>query len=114
MYVHLQKDMEEKVRALEEMLRLQRDKFTNVMGVTKTKRQDAGVWQRVLQCVAVCCSDLQYAAVCCRVLPCPALCCSVLQCVAVCCSVLQCVAVCCSVSCIMLQLQYSAACCSVV
>jgi len=32
-----------------------------------------------------------------RVLQCVAVCCSVLQCVAVCCSVLQCVAVCCSV-----------------
>ena len=43
----------------------------------------------VLQCVAVCCSE-----VCCSVLQCDAVCCSVLQCVAVCCSVwivVQCV-----------------------
>ena len=77
----------------------------------------------MLQCVAVCCSELQCAqqnmqqlhqvdilAVCCSVLRCVAVCCSVLQCVqqnmqqlhqvdilAVCCSVLQCVVVCCSV-----------------
>ena len=84
----------------------------------------------VLQCVAVCYSELKYAAVlsgdrpralyvavrcsvlqsvaeCCRVLQCVAECCSVLQCVAACCSVLQCVAVCCSV------LQCVAVCCRV-
>jgi len=32
----------------------------------------------VLQCVAVCCSELQYVAVCCSVLQCVAVCCSVL------------------------------------
>jgi len=60
----------------------------------------------VLQCVAVCYSELKYVAVlsgdrpralyvavCCSVLQCVAVCCSVLQCVAVCCRVLQCVAV---------------------
>jgi len=46
---------------------------------------------RVLQCVAACCSVL---AVCCSVLHCVG---SVLQSLTVCCSVLQCVAVCCSV-----------------
>ena len=51
----------------------------------------------MLQCVAVCGSELQCVAVCCSVLQCVAVCCSVLQCVAVCCSVLQCVAVSCSV-----------------
>jgi len=64
----------------------------------------------VLQCVAVCCSDMcatwhvkdstsllvTCVAVYCSVLQCVAVCCSVLQCVAVCCSILQCVAVCCS------------------
>jgi len=52
--------------------------------------------QRVVQCVAECCSVVQYVAVCCGVW-CVAGCCSVLQCGAVCCSVLQCGAVCCSV-----------------
>ena len=47
--------------------------------------------QRVLQCVAVCCSVLQCVAVCCSVLQYVAVCCSVLHCVAVC------VAVCCCV-----------------
>jgi len=77
----------------------------------------------LLQCVAVCCSELQFVAVWCKVLQCVAVCCSVfshtnfriccsailllycgvevcfsrLQCVAACCSVLQRVAVCCSV-----------------
>jgi len=46
--------------------------------------------ERVMQCVAVCCSVLQCVAVCCIVLQCVAMCCNVLQCVAVCCSVLQC------------------------
>jgi len=56
----------------------------------------------LLQCVAVCCSQmhipilqivwLKLCGVCCSVLQCVAVCCSVLQCVAVCCSVLQCVA----------------------
>jgi len=75
--------------------------------------QYVAVWDRVLQCVAECCSVLymyatadkrakptdrlilrcvlQCVAVCCRVLQYLAVCCSVLQCVAVCCSVLQCV-----------------------
>ena len=39
--------------------------------------------ERMLQCVAVCCSVLQCVAVCCSVL--------VLQCIAVCCNMLQCV-----------------------
>jgi len=39
---------------------------------------------RLLQCVAVSCSELQCAAVCCSVLQCVAVCC-------VCCIVLQCV-----------------------
>jgi len=52
---------------------------------------------RVLRCVAVCCSVGQNGVVCCSVLQCGAVWCSVLQCVAVCCSVLQCVAVCFSV-----------------
>ena len=58
---------------------------------------------RLLQCVAVCCSALQLV-ICAKasvLLNVPSalryVCCSVLQCVAVCCSVLQCVAVCCSV-----------------
>ena len=68
----------------------------------------------VLQCVAVCCSELQCVAVCCSVLQCVAVCCSAywysyamshaslcatgcVKCVAVCCSMLQRVAVCCSV-----------------
>ena len=65
--------------------------------------------QRVLQCVAVCCSVLQCVAVCCSALQCVAVCC-VLRCVEVCCSVLQCVAVCCSV---LSVLQCVAVCCSV-
>jgi len=59
-----------------------------------------GLFCSVLQCVAVCCSVLQCAVVCCcemiQTPYTPGLFCSVLQCVAVCCSVLQCVAVCCS------------------
>jgi len=53
---------------------------------------------RVLQCVAVCCSEcvavsvFQGVALCCSVLQCVAVCGSVMQCVAV--SVLQCVAEC--------------------
>ena len=50
----------------------------------------------VLQCIAVCCSELQWVAVRCSVLQCPAVPCSVLQCVAVRCSTLQSVAVRCS------------------
>jgi len=71
----------------------------------------ATVSDRVLQCVAVCCSVLQGVAVCCSVLQRVAVWCSVLTieqlhqtvfcnalwCVAVCYSVLQCVAVRCSV-----------------
>jgi len=54
----------------------------------------------VLQCVAVCYSELQRVAARCSVLQCVAVCCSVLQCFAVFCSMLLCVtvfAVCCSV-----------------
>ena len=68
----------------------------------------------MLQCDAVCCSELQCVVMCCNergenqiwrryqtcgciAVLCVAVCCSVLQCVAVCCSVLKCVAVCCSV-----------------
>jgi len=57
------------------------------------------VAERVLPCVAVCCSMCivsQYDAVCCSALKCVAVCCRVLQCVAVCCGVVQCVAVRCS------------------
>jgi len=81
------------------------------------KLADEAYLDKLLQCVAVCCSVLQCVAVCCSVLQCVsvlpvklvdeahldkmlqcvAVCCSVLQCVAVCCSVVQCVAVCCSV-----------------
>ena len=53
-----------------------------------------GVAERVLQCVAACCSVLQSVAACCSVI---AVCCSVVQYLAVCCSVQQCVTVCCSV-----------------
>jgi len=48
---------------------------------------------RLLQCVAVCCSVLRYVAVRCSALQCVAVCCSVLQCVVVCCSVSQYLAV---------------------
>jgi len=56
------------------------------------------VWkfQRVLQCVAVCCSVWQGGAELCSVLQCVAVCCSLMQCVAgfgECCRVLPCVAV---------------------
>ena len=61
----------------------------------------------MLQCIAVCCSDLQCVAVTCSVLQCAAVCCNVLQCAAVCCSELQCAAVRCSVA------QCAAVCCSV-
>jgi len=63
------------------------------------------VLQCELQCVAVSCSVLQCVVLgfqlnewneSCRVLQRVAVCCSELQCVAVCCSVLQCVAVCCT------------------
>ena len=50
----------------------------------------------MLQCVAVCCSELQYVSVCCSVLQKnrrAKACCSVLQYVVVCCSVLQYVSV---------------------
>ena len=63
---------------------------------------ETGCIDKLLQCVAMCCSVLQCA---CKgetecidkVLQCVTVCCNVMQCVAVCCSVLQCVAVCCSV-----------------
>ena len=42
---------------------------------------------KVLQCVAVCCSGLQCVAVYCSALECAAVCCSVLQSVAECCRV---------------------------
>jgi len=73
--------------------------------------QCAAMYCNVLQCVAVCCSELlagsrvavyylqgvaRHPRVHARI-KCVAVCCSVLQCVAVCCSVLQCVAVRCSV-----------------
>ena len=61
----------------------------------------------VVQCVAMCCSDLQCVVMCCSVLQCVVVYCSVLQCVAVWCSAMQCVAACCSV------LQCVAAYCSV-
>jgi len=60
----------------------------------------------MLQCVAVCCSEMQCAAVCCSVLQCAAVCCSVLQCAAMCCDVLRCAAVCCGI------IQYVAVCTS--
>jgi len=60
----------------------------------------------VLQCVAVCYSELQCVAVCCSELQCVAVCYSALQCVAASCSELQCVAVSSSV------LQRLAVCCS--
>jgi len=48
------------------------------------------VWQRVVRCVAACCSMLKYVVV----LQCARMCCSMLQCVALCYSVLQCVTLC--------------------
>jgi len=82
--------------------------------------QDAAVFCRVLQCVAVyhkrdndnnIAQVLQCVAACCNVLQSIlqyiaehlAVYCSVLQCVAACCSVSQCVAVCCRASCSVLQ-----------
>jgi len=43
---------------------------------------ETGVWQGLLQCVAVSCSGLQWVEVGCSGLQCVAMCCSVLQCVA--------------------------------
>jgi len=51
----------------------------------------------VLQCVAVCCSQMQIPTLQVVWLELCGVCCSVLQCIEVCCNVLlQCVAVCCS------------------
>jgi len=44
----------------------------------------------------MCCSELQCVAVSCNALQCIAMCCSELQCVAVSCNALQCIAMCCS------------------
>jgi len=86
----------------------------------------AGVLQRVLTCVVVCCSVLQCVAMCCIVqgVQCVVTyrvsqaCCSVWPCVAVCCGVLQCVAVfwpmCCSASqCVALCRSVLLVCCGV-
>jgi len=89
--------------------------FEQQRNILAASKSYFGLFNIVLQYVAVRCSMLQCVAVffprhtspsltpccsvwsCCSALQGVAVCCSVLQCIAVCCSVLQCVAVCCNV-----------------